>query len=246
MGLPEILGSERLWPIAFGFPGLLALFLVCALPFCPESPKFLLVSSKLLIDTTTYLVALLEGKREEAKQVLNTLVNEEEARKMFEGFIKEAALSQEGLGTFKELFTLPCLRIPLVVSILMMFAQQLTGCGAVFAYSTDMFKSAQLTPKAARFSTLAVGIAYFLFACSAPFLIERLGRRRLSLFQLSMVAVSLSLLSVFSYIQNVRQVTIYPSSWQHSHLFRVPGLRMELYFPWSFTCAFMELAGKKT
>jgi hypothetical protein len=29
----------------------------------------------------------------------------------------------------------------------------------------------------ARFSTLAVGIAYFLFALTAPFLIERAGRR---------------------------------------------------------------------
>lgn len=115
-------------------------------------------------------------------------------------------LFQEGLGTFRELFTKHELRIPLVVSILVMFAQQFTGCGAVFAYSTDMFISAQLSPSTARFSTLAVGIAYFLFACSAPFLIERLGRRRLSLFQLSMVAVSLSFLSVFSYIQNVNQV----------------------------------------
>jgi hypothetical protein len=34
------------------------------------------------------------GERDKAKQVLNKLVNEEEAKLMFESLIKEAALSQ--------------------------------------------------------------------------------------------------------------------------------------------------------
>jgi predicted MFS family arabinose efflux permease len=128
---------------------------------------------------------------------------------MFEGLIKEAALSQEGVGTFRELFTRHELRIPLIVSVLVMFAQQFTGCSTVFAYSTDMFINAQLTPSAARFSTLAVGIAYFCFACLAPFLIERVGRRKLLLFQLTSVAFALSLLSVFSYFQNLGRIGVF-------------------------------------
>jgi ABC-type arginine/histidine transport system permease subunit len=88
-----------------------------------------------------------------------------------------------------------------------MFAQQFTGCSAVFAYSTDMFIDAKLTPSMARFSTLGVGIVYFCFACLSPFLIERLGRRKLMLFQLTSVAISLTLLSIFAYIQNVNQST---------------------------------------
>ncbi|KAI6192290.1 MFS transporter, SP family [Aphelenchoides bicaudatus] len=225
LGLPEILGSETLWPIAFGLPGLPALLLCIVLPLCPESPKFLLVS---------------RGERDKAKQVLNKLVNEDEAKQMFESLIKEAALSQEGLGSFKQLFTKYELRIPIIVSILVMFAQQFTGCGAVFAYSTDMFISAQLTPKAARFSTLAVGIVYFASSCSAPFLIEKLGRRRLSLFQLSMVAVSLSFLSVFSYLQNVSQ-----SSWATSGTIFSLVFYMLVYgvgspIPWMITSELFE------
>ncbi|CAD5230499.1 unnamed protein product [Bursaphelenchus okinawaensis] len=187
VGLPEILGSETLWPIAFGFPGLLALFLVIVLPFCPQSPKYLLVS---------------QGRREEARDVLKRLVNEEESERMFQELMAESVTNQEGLGSFRELFTRPDLRIPLMVSVLAMLAQQFTGCTAVFAYSTDMFLNAKLTPQAARYSTLAVGIAYFLFALSAPLLIERIGRRKLALFQLSMVTVSLSFLTAFTYIQN--------------------------------------------
>lgn len=86
-----------------------------------------------------------------------------------------------------------------------MLAQQFTGCSTVFAYSTDMFLNAKLTPEAARYSTLAVGIAYFLFALSAPFLIEKLGRRALALFQLTMVTFSLTLLSIFTYVQKNQQ-----------------------------------------
>lgn len=79
LGLPEVLGSEKWWPFAFGFPGLLALGMLVVLPFCPQSPKYLLVG---------------KGEREQAKQVLHRLVDEEEARRMFEALIKECALSQ--------------------------------------------------------------------------------------------------------------------------------------------------------
>ncbi|CAD5233263.1 unnamed protein product [Bursaphelenchus xylophilus] len=187
IGLPEILGSENLWPIAFGFPGLLALFLVIVLPFCPESPKYLLVS---------------RGKREDARDVLRRLVVEEEAERMFQELMSESVTNEDGLGSFRELFTRPDLRIPLAVSVVAMLAQQFTGCSTVFAYSTDMFLNAKLSPEAARLSTLAVGIAYFLFALSAPLLIERIGRRKLALFQLSMVTVSLTMMSTFTYIQS--------------------------------------------
>lgn len=40
--------------------------------------------------------SFLGGERDKAKQVLNKLVNEDEAKQMFESLIKEAALSQVG------------------------------------------------------------------------------------------------------------------------------------------------------
>ena len=97
----------------------------------------------------------------------------------------------------------------------------------------------------ARYSTLAIGIIYFVFACSAPYLIEKvgyiksfskrylgshfkgcidinsllqriygtishkiyetpfqIGRRPLSLFQLTGCLLALILLSIFTYLQN--------------------------------------------
>ncbi|CAD6185249.1 unnamed protein product [Caenorhabditis auriculariae] len=187
IGLPEVLGGEKLWPYAFAFPGVPALALVCILPFCPESPKYTL--GKI-------------GNREKALRDIKLLSGESSANQMFESIIREIALDRSGSGTFHELFTRKDLRVPLVVSILVMIAQQFTGCTAVFAYSTDMFLNAKLDPSLARYSTLAIGIVYFLFACTSPYLIEKVGRRPLSLFQLTSCLFALILLSLFTYLQN--------------------------------------------
>lgn len=193
IGLPEVLGSSKLWPYAFAFPGLPALLLVIILPMCPESPKFTLMTL---------------GKRDEAKAAIKELVVDEEVMPMFNTLVKEAAAyEREGKATYKELFTRRDLRIPLAVSILVMVAQQFTGCTAVFAYSTDMFVNANLDIQTARHATLAIGIVYFIFACSSPFLIEKKGRRFLSLFQLSACAVALTFLAVFTYIQQYGNVS---------------------------------------
>ncbi|EPB67143.1 transporter, major facilitator family protein [Ancylostoma ceylanicum] len=159
IGLPEVLGNEKMWPLAFALPGLPALALCVILPFCPESPKYTLITL---------------GEREKALSDISRLVDSNEAKPMFDMLVKESALDRSSKGTLRELFTSPELRVPLVVSVLVMIAQQFTGCTAVFAYSTEMFLNAKLSPEVARLSTLAIGIVYFLFACSAPFLIEKI------------------------------------------------------------------------
>ncbi|CAI5456740.1 unnamed protein product [Caenorhabditis angaria] len=186
IGLPEVLGSETLWPLAFAFPGLAALGLVIILPFCPESPKYTLGK---------------KGDREQCLKDVEILIGPVEAPHMFETIVREVALDR-GTGSFYELFTRKDLRIPVTVSILVMIAQQFTGCTAVFAYSTDMFLNAKLEPSIARYSTLGIGIVYFLFACTSPYLIEKYGRRPLSIFQLGSCMIALILLSIFTYLQN--------------------------------------------
>jgi hypothetical protein len=125
-----------------------------------------------------------------------------------EWFFNISFLHKEGSGNYTQIFTRRELRVPVIISIVVMITQQFTGCSAVFAYSTDMFINAGIDAwvflnlfifqlsiigkfndltntiqkiiifrKTARFSTLAVGMAYFCFDLSAPFLIERVGRR---------------------------------------------------------------------
>lgn len=44
MGLESILGTANLWPILLALTAAPALFQLCTLPCCPESPKYLLIN----------------------------------------------------------------------------------------------------------------------------------------------------------------------------------------------------------
>ncbi|KAI6218338.1 MFS transporter, SP family [Aphelenchoides fujianensis] len=187
-------GTERYWPFAFGFPGLLALILVLLLPLCPESPKYLLIT---------------RGQKREASDALLRLVDKPTASGMFSALLEEQVASHERVGSYRELFTRRDLRRPLAICLTLMFAQQFSGCSAVFAYSTDMFLNANLSGQHARFATLLVALCYFGAAVLAPFVIDRVGNRRLTAFQLTGVSVSMAALSVFTW----RQLR----STEHSH-----------------------------
>lgn len=54
----------------------------------------------------------------------------------------------------------------------------------------------------AEFSTLAIGICYFVFTLPSPYFIEKIGRRKLSLFQLSSCLVFLIILTIFIALRN--------------------------------------------
>ncbi|KAF7632077.1 MFS domain-containing protein [Meloidogyne graminicola] len=196
MALPEIFGGENTWPIAFGFPGITALLLCCILPFCPESPKFSL---------------LIKQDRVTTLNDIGKLVDIHEGQKMYEELIKERGnnLDNNGKMSLSYLFKSKELRMPLIICVWVMVAQQFTGAAAIFAYSTNMFLNAGLEPKSARFSTLGIGIMYFLFACSSVHLIELKGRRALSFFQLSTVTVSLIAMSIFTWAQEYTKLASY-------------------------------------
>ncbi|VDK68797.1 unnamed protein product [Anisakis simplex] len=187
IGLPEVMGSDSLWPLAFGFPGLQAFALCIVLPFCPESPKYLLAVSH---------------NEKLALNSVRKLVDEENAEPFYDAIVREITTSEVKKGSCLDLLRRSDLRIPMIVSVLMMLSQQFTACTVIFAYSTDMFKNAKLSASAARYSTLAIGIVYFIFACFAPLLIERVGRRCLSIFQLISCNIALILLAVFTAIEN--------------------------------------------
>ncbi|KAI1700864.1 sugar transporter domain-containing protein [Ditylenchus destructor] len=189
VGLPEILGGTNSWPIAYGFPGILALLLCIILPFCPKSPKFTLIT---------------KGQKSEAEKDLHRFMDKAEAEKTLLALNKEAE-SIEAIGTLRELFTTKELRYPLFISIWMMVAQTYTGSGAVFAYSTDMLLSAGMSAPVARWSTIGIGVAYFICACLATYLIERLGRRFLAIFQLGTVTIALSLISITAWLKSATQ-----------------------------------------
>lgn len=50
MGLESLLGTENLWPLLLALTFLPAIFQLCTLPICPESPKYLLINKEQRIE----------------------------------------------------------------------------------------------------------------------------------------------------------------------------------------------------
>ncbi|TKR81973.1 hypothetical protein L596_015762 [Steinernema carpocapsae] len=147
MGLPIAFGTEEYWPLAFAFPGLLALILCIVLPFCPESPKFNLMKGG-------------EYAKIADADVRRLLENSDDSREFCQDIRMEIPVDAEELrdSSYAEFVTNHSLRRAMIAAVVVMVAQQFTGCTAVFAYSTDVFINAKLSLDMARYSTLGIGI----------------------------------------------------------------------------------------
>lgn len=123
LGLPEILGSEKLWPLLLGFTGIFGLFQLATLPFCPESPRYLLIT---------------KGLKEEAVAALGKLRRSDNCSDEIDAMINEANL-EKSLEKFTifQLFTSRALLVPTVISIMLHLSQQLSGINAVSIFMVE-------------------------------------------------------------------------------------------------------------
>ncbi|CAJ0949712.1 unnamed protein product, partial [Mesorhabditis belari] len=156
IGLPEIFGNEENWELALAVPGFLAFALCLYLPFCPESPKYLLVSKE---DPAATLEALNElyGKQQASIEYLKLL--DETKEKMY----------QTEKGSFRDLFENESLRSSAIIAILVMSANQFNGLSVVMSYSTNMFTNARLEPWLAKYGTLGRFTSLFALLCFTAF-----------------------------------------------------------------------------
>ena len=98
--------------------------------------------------------------------------------------------------TLKELFVNPALRIPLIIAIMVMFAQQLSGINAVMFFSTKIFTMAQLDKTAAQNATMAVGAMNVVMTFVSLILVEKAGRKTLLLAGFSGMFIDTALLAI--------------------------------------------------
>lgn len=117
LGLPDIFGNDRLWPLLLGFTSLFSVYQLLTLPFCPESPRFLLIK-KNLHDEAERALKRLRG-REDVKAELNEMMDEARAEKD----IKRVSMIK--------LFSTRALLLPTIISIVLHLSQQLSGINAV-------------------------------------------------------------------------------------------------------------------
>ncbi|KAI4465829.1 facilitated glucose transporter protein 1 [Holotrichia oblita] len=167
LGLGSILGTADHWPTLLILTVVPAAFQLVTLPICPESPKYLLLSKNKEIEAQRALTWLRASGS--VQEEMDEMRQEYEAMKILPKI------------TIKELVSNNALRIPLIISLVMMIAQQLSGINAVIFYSTDIFKGAGLTLQAATYATLAIGGVNVLMTIISVILVERAGRKTLLL-----------------------------------------------------------------
>ncbi|KAF7651019.1 hypothetical protein LDENG_00117060 [Lucifuga dentata] len=194
-GLEFLLGSAKLWPLLLSLTVIPAVLQCILLPFCPESPRFLLINLE---------------QEEEARKALVRLRGTQDVSKDMQEMKEESTkMAEEKKVTILELFRTSAYRQPLVIAVMLQLSQQLSGINAVFYYSTGIFKSAGV--KQPIYATIGAGIVNTVFTVVSLFLVERAGRRTLHLLGLAGMAVSALVMSIallLKYIPSMSYVAI--------------------------------------
>lgn len=189
LGMESILGTPDLWPILLGLTILPSIYQLVAMPFCPESPKFTLLT---------------KGKDIEAQQALTWLRGTMEVHDEMDEMRAEYEASKLVPKTsLHEMMTNMSLRAPLVISVMMMLAQQFSGINAVMYYSTDIFGSAGLDDQTAQYATLGMGGMNVLMTVISLVIIEKAGRKTLQLIGLVGMMFDVILLTVCLALKDV-------------------------------------------
>uniref|UniRef100_A0A671Q1F7 Solute carrier family 2, facilitated glucose transporter member 3-like n=1 Tax=Sinocyclocheilus anshuiensis TaxID=1608454 RepID=A0A671Q1F7_9TELE len=174
LGLEYLLGSDKLWPVLLALTVVPAVLQCILLPFCPESPRYLLINL---------------NEEEQARKALVRLRGYEDVGKDMQEMKEESAkMAMEKKVTIPELFRTAAYRQPLLIAIMLQLSQQLSGINAVFYYSTGIFESAGVNQPI--YATIGAGVVNTVFTVVSLFLVERAGRRTLHLIGLGGMAVS--------------------------------------------------------
>uniref|UniRef100_A0A480N736 Solute carrier family 2, facilitated glucose transporter member 1 n=1 Tax=Sus scrofa TaxID=9823 RepID=A0A480N736_PIG len=168
-GLDSIMGNEELWPLLLSVIFIPALLQCVLLPFCPESPRFLLIN---------------RNEENRAKSVLKKLRGTADVTRDLQEMKEESRqMMREKKVTILELFRSAAYRQPILIAVVLQLSQQLSGINAVFYYSTSIFETAGVGQPA--YATIGAGVVNTVFTLVSVLLVERAGRRTLHLLGLA-------------------------------------------------------------
>ena len=167
------------WRWMLGLETLPAVLYFIGLFFVPESPRWL----------------LLQGREEEAREILTHALGETEARKELDEI--HASLAKDA-GREKvsvmELFA-PAMRLVLMIGIVVAIIQQATGINAVFFYAPTIFEQSGIGTDASFAQAVLVGLINLVFTIVAILFIDRVGRKPLLILGLTGIALSMFVLA---------------------------------------------------
>uniref|UniRef100_K1QX46 Solute carrier family 2, facilitated glucose transporter member 1 n=1 Tax=Magallana gigas TaxID=29159 RepID=K1QX46_MAGGI len=191
LGLDFVLGTKELWPYDLGATVIPIAIMLCLLPCCPESPRFLMLVTMDEDEAEKALIWLRDT--DDVGEELEEMRSEAEKQKRMQKF------------AFMDLFRDKLLREPLTISVVLQLTQQFSGINAVIYYSTEIFRSAGLSAHNAEYATIATGGVNVVMTLVSAFIMDKAGRRFLLLIGVgglfifsAVLAVSLILIKNFS------------------------------------------------
>jgi len=180
LGMNNVLGTEEGWPWLLTLTAAPALLQLATLPFCPESPKYLLLDKDDEMKANSAL-SWLRGTIE-VHEEMDVMKQEQESMKLVPKV------------TLKEMLTNGSLRRPLIIAMMMMLAQQLSGINCAIFYSTKIFGNAGLDAQASQSATLGMGAMNVAMTFVSLVLIEKAGRKTLMVIGLCIMFIMTTLL----------------------------------------------------
>ena len=179
--------GDESWDIEYGWRYMLASGILPALVFfillflVPESPRWLIK----------------QNKYSEAADVMDKVYGQEISREVITEI--ESAIKNES-GTISELFS-PGLRIAMIVGIVLALFSQITGINAIIYYAPEIFKTAGFGVQSALAQTVILGLVNTAFTFVAIFLIDKLGRKKLLLYGVTGMMLSLFAIGLCYYLK---------------------------------------------
>ncbi|XP_017669571.1 PREDICTED: solute carrier family 2, facilitated glucose transporter member 11-like isoform X3 [Lepidothrix coronata] len=165
IGLRELLGEEKYWPLLLSSSCFPAFAQLLFLPWFPESPRYLLID---------------RGDELSCAKALKRFHGSSEYRREMEDIQRESsALDGEKPKKPWQLFTDRGVRWQLITVIVMTMGQQLSGINAIYFYATYIFEAAGISAEKIPYVTLGTGACECLTALSCGLLIDYVGRRYL-------------------------------------------------------------------
>ena len=176
------IGGGLNWRLMLGSAMLPALLALAQIPFCPESPRWLMG----------------KGRFAEAWTSLRSIRKHDitAARDLFYQYVllkEEEGMDMPASRRLKELFTVRRNRNATIASFIVTFMQQFCGINVIAYYSSSIFVEADFAEINALGASLGFGVLNTVFALPAFFTIDRFGRRFLLLMTFPLMGVFLFL-----------------------------------------------------
>ncbi len=193
------------WRYMLGLAGIPAVIQFVGFFFLPESPRWLVQ----------------QGRMEEAKRVLCNI--QEDPEREFDEIKTscqetERAMSRINVPVFCQILRTPHVRRALLLGCMLQLFQQITGINTVMYYSATVIRMSGVKDQSLAIWLAAVTAATnFLFTFVGLYLVDRMGRRRLTLVSLTGTMLSLVVLAIGFQLAVGRSppITVVETQWRN-------------------------------